>query len=952
MMTTNSCATENTTFVRGVSGEPECGQSENWYSHLGKVKTYQVRKTGPALKMTWQTAPVPANVATKTVTFAWSGVMYGAPFGKPYRLYVNGKAAADFDVRIKPTRYAPLAKGVQFLYDAIYMYNKYGSSAGHLYLTVPAKWVEAGKPATLEVRAEQSRPGGWFGIVESDDAPLELPSGTFRPFVALPRPPLAPPEGKEGSYEWYKPQYRDIGIFTPIGPPGDPAEVAVSPEGQLIHANDNLNWRGRIGGTNPPYIKNGLVFALYDGERIVPVGTGELARQSLAGGYVPVVTTQWKYGAIEVKETAFAEPMNAAPYETGHERTLAWAGFELMNTSKSRRTVTLLAFYVGQAHNVAPKMTYRDGAVIKAGSAVFAAQLPKNFTAEFAPTFPTDVQAEGKDEMIKALAEHKAAFNAIVVTGSIAGGGTTRIVFNRVFDFPGTMHWKAEKLPAVKPQELTQRSFDRGLEGAYNTWQSHARQISRFQTPEPMLNNIVRKSMLDGYFLTKRWNGRYIVFDSVCYRCQWDDASTKWFYALDLMGDHATAEKLLDTVFERQGNRKPGGTRTREGCFSDVTNIGRDGSNASWSSCNGWALWAMAEHARLTNNTAWLEKHKEKILEGAEWIIRERNFSKEKKDDPCAGLLFGKFVCDLPGGQGYFPYTDAISYLGLHQIAKLLDEGGYPEGKRLLTEAEAYRQDIIAATDRLTDKSSDPWFVPWIYSKPKDRNRYFHDIVGPINLAFGGVLPRDDERIDHVIRWIIDRVHQGSVEEAAAGPHNPESGGMFYSQDLAIVLLELDRVEEFLRIFYTLLGSNLSHETLTTGEWGGNTQPHIHSVSSLIRMFRTMLIQERDGSLYVLQGTPRRWLANGEQLKIVEAPTWYGPLSLACVSDVARGRVTINMTIPERIGTTPVRVRLRLPDEGRIKSVKVNGRKHAGFDGEWIVLKGLKGKVRIEATVK
>ena len=79
--------------------------------------------------------------------------------------------------------------------------------------------------------------------------------------------------------------------------------------------------------------------------------------------------------------------------------------------------------------------------------------------------------------------------------------------------------------------------------------------------------------MLDGYFLTKRWNGRYIVFDSVCYRCQWDDSSTKWFYALDLMGDHATAGKLLDTVFWRQGQRKPLGTHTREGCFSDVTNI-------------------------------------------------------------------------------------------------------------------------------------------------------------------------------------------------------------------------------------------------------------------------------------------------------------------------------------------------------------------------------------------
>ena len=97
--------------------------------------------------------------------------------------------------------------------------------------------------------------------------------------------------------------------------------------------------------------------------------------------------------------------------------------------------------------------------------------------------------------------------------------------------------------------------------------------VSRFTTPDAVLNRIVDKGMLDGYFLTKRWNGQWIVFDSVCYRCQWDDSSTKWFYALDLMGDHATASKLLDTVFARQGKRKPAGMRTREGCFSDVTNI-------------------------------------------------------------------------------------------------------------------------------------------------------------------------------------------------------------------------------------------------------------------------------------------------------------------------------------------------------------------------------------------
>ena len=161
------------------------------------------------------------------------------------------------------------------------------------------------------------------------------------------------------------------------------------------------------------------------------------------------------------------------------------------------------------------------------------------------------------------------------------------------------------------------------------------------------------------------------------------------------------------------------------------------------------------------------------------------------------------------------------------------------------------------------------------------------------------MLSRDDPRIAHVIRWNIDHVHKGSPEESA-------TASMFYSQDLAIVLLEQGRVEEFLRMFYTILASDVSHQTLATCEWRNNTQPHIHSISSLIRMLRTMMVQERDGGLYLLQGTPRRWLEDKQEIKIRELPTWYGPLSLHCVSHVADGNVRLRLQVPERL-------RLRFP---------------------------------------
>ena len=292
--------------------------------------------------------------------------------------------------------------------------------------------------------------------------------------------------------------------------------------------------------------------------------------------------------------------------------------------------------------------------------------------------------------------------------------------------------------------------------------------------------------MLDGYFLTKRWNGQYIVFDSVCYRCQWDDASTKWFYALDLMGDHATAGRLLDTVFARQGQRKPAGTRTREGCFSDVTNIARDGSAASWTSCNGWALWAMAEHARLANDRAWLAAHKKAILDGCAVDPPRAAISPRRRpNNPCRGLIYGKFVCDMPdqasvSGVGYFTYTDAISYMGLHEMAQLLADWGHPEGR-----TPAGRGRALPAGHRGR-------------RRPADRQvaRSLVRALGAARAQARGPLSQRRVRSDqprlrrracaatirgsrHVIRWNIDHTYKGSPEASA-------TASMFYSQDLAM----------------------------------------------------------------------------------------------------------------------------------------------------------------------
>ena len=128
----------------------------------------------------------------------------------------------------------PSRKNCRLLYNVVYTISALNSS-GYFYLTVPKAWVKPGQAAVLHVRGADSRTGTWFAFAQGNDAPLAIPSQNWRQVthVVQRAQGTAPLAGDEAAYDWYLVQYGDPGVFTPVGPPGDPAEVVVFPDGQL-----------------------------------------------------------------------------------------------------------------------------------------------------------------------------------------------------------------------------------------------------------------------------------------------------------------------------------------------------------------------------------------------------------------------------------------------------------------------------------------------------------------------------------------------------------------------------------------------------------------------------------------------------------------------------------------------------------------------------------------------
>ena len=77
---------------------------------------------------------------------------------------------------------------------------------------------------------------------------------------------MPPPPGEEASYEWYRRQYFDPVVFTPIGPPADPTETAVMPSGQLARP---ISFNA-ITGTY--YTINGTAFGLWENGQATRMG--------------------------------------------------------------------------------------------------------------------------------------------------------------------------------------------------------------------------------------------------------------------------------------------------------------------------------------------------------------------------------------------------------------------------------------------------------------------------------------------------------------------------------------------------------------------------------------------------------------------------------------------------------------------------------------------------------
>ena len=191
-----------------------------------------------------------------------------------------------------------------------------------------------------------------------------------------------------------------------------------------------------------------------------------------------------------------------------------------------------------------------------------------------------------------------------------------------------------------------------------------------------------------------------------------------------------------------------------------------------------------------------------------------------------------------------------------------------------------------------------------------------------------------------------------------------------YGTRYVLDTLRRDDPERALVSFYGMLAQGFTRNTFICAEGcslapvddGGRLfycPPNSAANGHFLSMLRSLLVQDwdldddgRPETLRLLFATPRRWLNDGQSIKVEHAPTAFGEVSARVQSRLSRGEVIAEVEMPRRQTPRQALLRLRVPEGWRVKSARVGAQSLEADAGGTTDISGLKGKFTVRFQVE
>jgi hypothetical protein len=407
-------------------------------------------------------------------------------------------------------------------------------------------------------------------------------------------------------------------------------------------------------------------------------------------------------------------------------------------------------------------------------------------------------------------------------------------------------------------------SFPAAVPAASNVargWTAQTRRGMQLQLPDARLAEAVDANRR---FLLLFHDGNEVTPGPATYHRFWFRDAAYLLAALDNFGFHDEAAQVLASYPERQ---------RRDGFFFS--------QRQEWDA-NGTALWALANHWRLTRDRALVEAMVGPVAGGVRWIERKRHARRRSirsRDDRLRGLLPAGISAEHLGPFDYFYWDDFWGVAGLWAGAELLRAAGENDAAE---DASRFARAMWEDVERSLALNAQRLGTPAIPAGP--RRRIDPGVIGSLVACWPlGLLPPDDERIAATVDTIRDRFTLADGRAFYQGISHTGLGTYLTLHLATVELLAGDR-RCLERLFWMLEAAS------STWTWPEAVHPRLHggcmgdghhgwAAAELLTFVRNLLVREEPGGLALTSLVPDGWL--GQSWEVHGAPTAHGRISYA-----------------------------------------------------------------------
>ena len=327
--------------------------------------------------------------------------------------------------------------------------------------------------------------------------------------------------------------------------------------------------------------------------------------------------------------------------------------------------------------------------------------------------------------------------------------------------------------------------------------------------------------------------------------------------------------------------------------------------------------------------------------------------------------------------------VSAHAWRALRDLSAVLAEvGETAEANRLTGLAAEFRRTVLAAIAQSARRETQPPFVPVaLFSAEPAHTPIVRSRIGSYwNIVIGytigsGIFPPGSPEETWIPRYqenhggiLMGMVRSGGDEfNFWAGEHrvNP-----LYGLRYALDTLRRDDPERALVSFYGMLAQGFTRNTFVSGEGASLSPyddrgrvfycpPNSAANAHFLAMLRHLLVQDWDASddgrpdtLRLLFATPRRWLEDGQTIRVERAPTAFGEVSIVMTSRLAQGALEAEVSLPARNRPGRTLLRARVPEGWRVRGANVGAEALSVDERGTVDLTRYEGRVTVRFAVE